>query len=65
MVDPAQRLAPFVEAFLALRRQARDKRDWAMADQLRDQLLALNVEVHDTPQGTQWNLRTAESPSLV
>jgi cyanophycinase-like exopeptidase len=56
LVDPAQRFGPFVETLLDLRRQAREKRDWPMADQLRDRLIALGVEVQDTPQGTTWVL---------
>jgi cysteinyl-tRNA synthetase len=56
LIDPAQRFGPFVETLLDLRRQAREKRDWPLADQLRDRLIALGVEVQDTPQGTTWVL---------
>ena len=63
MVDPLQRFGPFVQALLDLRRQAREKRDWAMADQVRDQLVVLGIEVHDTPGGTEWNLRAPAEAS--
>lgn len=56
LVDPQERFAPFVEALLDLRRQARESRNWPMADQLRDKLIALGIEVHDTHQGTNWTL---------
>jgi cysteinyl-tRNA synthetase len=55
--DPRQRVAPFVEALLAARRQAREERRWADADALRDRLLAAGIEVRDAPEGTSWELR--------
>jgi cysteinyl-tRNA synthetase len=54
--DPRERLAPFVEALLQLRRQAREDKRYADADAVRDQLVALQVEVRDTPAGTEWDL---------
>jgi hypothetical protein len=54
--DPRERLGPFVEALLALRRGAREDRRYADADAVRDQLVALGVEVRDTPAGTEWEL---------
>lgn len=55
--DPAEVVGPFVEAVLAARRAARDQQRWDDADALRDDLLSLGVDVHDTPSGTTWNLR--------
>ena len=57
--DPAEIVGPFVEALLAERVRAREARDWASADLIRDQLLAAGVELHDTPEGTTWELRPA------
>jgi cysteinyl-tRNA synthetase len=37
-----------------LRAQLREKREFAMADQIRDQLAALGILLKDTPQGTIW-----------
>jgi hypothetical protein len=54
--DPRERLAPFVEALLALRRGARADKRYADADAVRDQLVALGVEVRDTASGTEWDL---------
>jgi cysteinyl-tRNA synthetase len=54
--DPAERLAPFVALLLSRRDAARDGRDWPAADAIRDGLLALGVQVRDTPDGTQWHL---------
>ncbi len=54
--DPAERLAPFVALLLSRRDAARDGRDWPAADAIRDGLLALGVQVRDTPDGTEWHL---------
>jgi hypothetical protein len=58
--DPATLIGPFVEALLVERVRARDSRDWAAADTIRDRLLAAGIELHDTPEGTTWELREAE-----
>jgi hypothetical protein len=46
--------APFVSAMVQLREDARARRDFAAADQLRDALARGGVEVRDTPDGPQW-----------
>ena len=55
--DPREAVGPFVEALLDARRQARAGGRWADADGLRDRLLAAGVEVRDTAEGTEWQLR--------
>jgi len=45
------------------RGQARQARDFARADALRDQLRSLGVEVADTPAGTRWRVRNSSLPS--
>ena len=49
-----------VEALLAARLAARQAKDWAEADRIRDELTALNIVVMDGPAGATWRL--AESP---
>jgi cyanophycinase-like exopeptidase len=55
--DPREAVGPFVDALLDARRQARDGGRWADADNLRDRLLGAGVEVRDTAEGTEWQLR--------
>jgi len=56
--DPRERVAPLVEAILALRRQFRDERRFEDADRLRDLLTGCGVEVRDGRQGeaSGWEL---------
>ncbi|MGQ0573684.1 MAG: CysS/YqeB C-terminal domain-containing protein [Pseudonocardia sp.] len=56
LADPAERVAPLVEALLNERAAARAARDFARADELRDRLAAAGVEVRDSPAGAQWSL---------
>ena len=55
--DPREAVGPLVEALLDARRQARAGGRWADADSVRDRLLAAGVEVRDTAEGTEWQLR--------
>jgi cyanophycinase-like exopeptidase len=57
--DPAQAVAPFVEALLAVRTGAREHKDFATSDLVRDRLVAAGVEVRDAPDGTSWTLAGA------
>jgi hypothetical protein len=56
IADPHDRVAPYVGALLAVRTTVRDRKDFALSDLIRDQLTALNIEVHDTPTGVAWTL---------
>lgn len=43
-----------IEALIQKRTDARKNRDFALADQIRDQLKDLNIIIEDTPQGIRW-----------
>ncbi|WP_300678171.1 cysteine--tRNA ligase [Nocardioides sp.] len=45
-----------VQALLAQRAAARETKDWAAADAVRDQLKAAGIEITDTPNGPKWGL---------
>jgi cysteinyl-tRNA synthetase len=49
-------LPPGAEQKLADRAAARERRDFAAADQLRDELAGLGVAVADTPEGQTWTV---------
>lgn len=43
-----------IERYIALRAQAKERKDWAEADRLRDDLLARGIVAEDSPAGTTW-----------
>jgi cysteinyl-tRNA synthetase len=53
-------LKPVVDSLVALaleqRAQARARKDWAAADQVRDQLKNAGIQVEDTPAGPRWTV---------
>ena len=53
-LDHEQGFAEKVVELIAKRNQARAEKDWATADQVRDQLAELKVVLEDGPQGTSW-----------
>lgn len=50
-------LGTLVEDALARRQHAREQRDFATADALRDRLLAAGIVIEDTKNGSQWTLK--------
>ena len=49
-------LGPLVDVVLAQRQAARDRKDFAVADALRDGLAASGIVVEDTQAGARWSL---------
>jgi len=45
-----------VHAEIQRREEARERRDWAEADAIRDRLKKAGIEVTDTADGPQWTL---------
>lgn len=54
--DPRDVAGPYVRALLDVRTAARERRDFATSDLIRERLGALGVEVRDTADGAEWLL---------
>jgi cysteinyl-tRNA synthetase len=52
-----------VERLIAERQAARERRDFARADEIRQQLLAMGIQLDDTKDGTRWKRLPPPSPS--
>lgn len=53
-IDPAD-----IDSLIEQRSQARADKDWARADEIRDELEAKSILVMDLPDGVQWRVRLA------
>lgn len=54
LIEKDELLDEEIEALINQRNEARKNRDFALSDQIRDQLKELNIILEDTPQGTRW-----------
>ncbi|MCI5146718.1 MAG: cysteine--tRNA ligase, partial [Candidatus Electrothrix sp. AR3] len=46
-----------IALLIAKRNVAREQKDWATSDAVRDELLSHNIELHDGPDGTTWDVK--------
>jgi cysteinyl-tRNA synthetase len=54
LLEEDQLLDEEIETLIEKRIQARKNRDFALSDQIRDELKSKNIILEDTPQGTRW-----------
>lgn len=47
-----------IEALIAQRTEAKAAKDFARSDAIRDEILAMDVMIMDTPQGTLWEMKS-------
>ena len=52
--DMSAGVKPLVELLVELRGELRGKKEYALADKIRQRLEQLGVQLEDTPQGTLW-----------
>ena len=45
-----------VEELIRLRTEARSRKDWKTADEIRDKLKEMNIVLKDTPDGVKWSI---------
>lgn len=55
-INPLAVVSPFVDLLVALRTQLREEEQWALADEIRQQLLGLGIVLQDGPDQTTWRL---------
>lgn len=51
--------AATIERLVAERYQCRLAKNWQRSDEIRDELLAKNIELHDGPDGTTWSVKSS------
>ena len=50
----AELVDALMDIIIEIRQEARKKKDWATADQIRDKLAAAGIVLEDSPQGVRW-----------
>ena len=55
-VDIDSELKSKIENMIIQRNEARSAKDWEKSDSIRDELMAIGVEIQDTTEGTTWKL---------
>jgi cysteinyl-tRNA synthetase len=54
--DSSDKIDGVVELLIKLRKEARDNKDWALSDQIRDELIALGIQLKDGREGTTFSI---------
>jgi cysteinyl-tRNA synthetase len=54
--ESSDKIDGVIELLIKLRKEARDNKDWALSDQIRDELLALGVQLKDGREGTTYTI---------
>ena len=60
LADPREKVSPFIEALLAIRKIVRAEKRFDLSDIVRDALALASVEVRDTADGVEWFLQVPE-----
>ena len=54
--DSSEKINGVVALLIKLRKEARENKDWALSDQIRDELIALGIQLKDGKEGTTFSV---------
>ena len=54
--DNSEKINGVVALLIKLRKEARENKDWALSDQIRDELIALGIQLKDGKEGTTFSI---------
>jgi cysteinyl-tRNA synthetase len=54
--NASEKLNGVVEMLIKMRKEARDNRDWALSDKIRDELAVLGIQLKDGKEGTTFSI---------
>ena len=54
--DSSDKIDGVVELLIKLRKEARENKDWALSDQIRDELIGLGIQLKDGREGTTFSI---------
>ena len=54
--NSSDKLSGVVKLLIDMRKEARDKRDWALSDKIRDELVELGIHLKDGKEGTTFSV---------
>ena len=54
--NSASKISGVVDLLIAMRNEARVNKNWALSDKIRDELLALGIQLKDGPEGTSFTI---------
>jgi cysteinyl-tRNA synthetase len=52
----SEKINGVVELLIKLRKEARENKDWALSDQIRDELIVLGIQLKDGKEGTTFSV---------
>ncbi|MBT7704161.1 MAG: cysteine--tRNA ligase, partial [Polaribacter sp.] len=55
--DNSDKINGVVALLIKLRKEARENKDWALSDQIRDELIALGIQLKDGREGTTFSIQ--------
>ena len=55
--DDSKLVEHLMETMLTIRQQAKDNKDYATSDKIREELEKLNIQIKDTKEGTNWSFK--------